>query len=454
METLQETRQFGSCRVKAVVASGHVTDVFRASQLPLGRDVAIKALKPTLAPSSPFALSLEREARILSNLRHEGIARILEYGRDEQSIWITLELVEGLTLRKLMAQVPSVGVPCAVAIALDIARALAYAHSQGVIHCDVRPSNILVGRDGRIVLIDFGSAYAENMPSSPEPLDTDAVLAAPSYMSPEQILGANVDARSDVFAVGVVLYELLSGHRPFEGKDDRTLAHSVRHDEPKSLDRTTTPRALTQLVARCLQKSPNDRYASAKELCTALEDVFRHVSTSPRSHVITATLDRLRMIDRPVGIVEDRSEAIEASSPVPSVMPALRMLLLMLALLVIGGGVIQAVFRSEIKAQAQSGKGFLLLVPPQAGALLVLAQPWAEVIIDGQLVETTPFARPIPLSTGEHHVTLRHPHAPDERRTVQITAGERVILDVTMQVKRPPKPVESVPIPAPSALSP
>ena len=449
-----DPKQFGSCRVTSALASGHVTEVFRATQLPLGRDVAIKALKPSIAPSSPFALSLEREARILSHLRHENIARILDYGRDDHTMWFAVEFVEGLTLRQLLAQVKSVDVPCAVAIAVELARALAHAHARGVIHCDVRPSNLLVGRDGRVVLIDFGSAYAENMPSSPEPLDVDAALAAPSYMSPEQILGETVDPRSDVFAMGVVIYELLSGCRPFEGKDDRTLAHSVRHDEPKSLDRSTTPRALSQIVARCLQKLPGDRFASARELCTALEGAYGNLSSSPRRHVITATLARARIIDRPAHVDEDHPDLLGPSSEGPSVVPALRMLFVMLALLVLGGAAIHFVFRTDIEARAASGQGALLLVPPQAGSLLVLAQPWAHVIVDGAQVETTPFARPIPLSAGVHHITLRHPHAPDERRTVQIGAGERVVLDVTMQVQRPPKPDVSAPVPAPSASTP
>ncbi|HQK20616.1 MAG TPA: serine/threonine-protein kinase, partial [Polyangiaceae bacterium] len=329
-----------------------------------------------------------------------------------------------------------------------------HAHANGVIHCDVRPSNVIVGRDGRVVLIDFGAAYAEAMPTSPEPLDVNAALAAPSYMSPEQILGETVDPRSDVFAMGVVLYELLSGRRPFEATDQRTLAHCVRHDEPKSLDRATTPRALSQIVARCLQKLPADRYASAKELCAALEEAFGNLSSSPRRQVITAALVRARIIDRPVYVDEDPADRPGDLMVTPSVMPALRLQLMMLALLVVGGVAIHFVFRSEIEAQATSGQGTLLLVPARAGSLLVVAQPWAHVLVDGLQVETTPFARPIPLSAGLHHVTLRHPNAPDERRTVQINPGERVLLDVDMQVRKPPKPESSVPAPLPSASTP
>lgn len=449
-----ETKHFGSCRVTDTIASGHVTEVFRAIQQPLGRPVAIKALKPSISPSSPFALALQREAHILSALGHDNIARLLHYDRSEQTMWIVLELVDGFTLRHVLTQVKKLDVPTAVAISVEVARALAHAHERGVIHCDVRPTNLLVGKDGRITLIDFGSAYSESMPSSPEPLDVDAAIDAPSYMSPEQILGEAVDPRSDVFAMGVVLYELLSSRRPFEGTDDRTLAHSVRHDEPPALDRTI-PRGLVQIVARCLQKLPGDRYASARELCTALEGVYGNLCASPRRHVITATLARARMIDRPTNVQEDRPDLLGPATQHPSIVPAVRMLGVMLAVMLAGTVAIHVVFRSDIEARAASGHGALLLVPDQAGSLLVLAQPWAHVVVDGQHVETTPFARPIPLSAGVHHITLRHPNAPDERRTVRVAAGERVVLDVTMQVKKPPKPeASSEPTPAPSSSTP
>ena len=449
-----EHTQFGAYRVVDTIASGHVTRVFRALQQPLGRDVAVKALKPTIAPSSPFAVALEREARVLSALRHENIARVLDYGQDEHDMWMVLEFVDGFTLRHVLNEVKTLDVPAAVALALEVARALAHAHDHGVIHCDVRPANVLVGKDGHVTLIDFGSAFAENIPSSPEPIDADSTLTAPSYMSPEQILGENVDPRSDVFAMGVLLYELLSGDRPFQGTDDRTLAHSIRHDEPKSLDRSAVPRSLVQIVARCLQKLPGDRFASARELCTALEGAYGNLSTTPRRRVIAAALARTRLIERPPQVDDDRPELLGSTAVRPSIVPALRMLLAMLALLVVGGAVIHVVFRSEIAARSASGQGSLPLVPEDPGSLRVLAQPWAHVIVDGQQVDTTPFARPIPLAPGLHHVTLRHPNAPDERRTVQLSPGERVVLDVTMQVRKPPKPDVSAPPPPPTSSTP
>jgi serine/threonine-protein kinase len=448
-----ETKSFGSCRVTELVASGQVTDVYRGIQHPLGRLVAIKALKPEIAPSSPFALGLQREASILSTLGHDNIARLFHYSHTDDSMWLVLELVDGFSLRHLLTNLKSLDVAAATAIAIEVVRALAHAHERGIIHCDVRPSNILVGKDGRVVLIDFGSAYAESMPLIPEPLDVDVAVEAPSHMSPEQILGETLDPRCDIFAMGVVLYELLSHRRPFESKEGRSLAHSVRHDEPISLGRNI-PRGLAQIVARCLQKLPNDRFASARELCASLEDVYNNLSSQPRRHVITSMLTRARLVDRPI-LSQDRPDRLAPTHQRPSLLPALRMLLVLLVLMVAGIVVIHWIFRSDMEARVGSGQGPLLLAPEHAGSLLVLAQPWAHVVVDGQMVETTPFSRPIPLSPGIHHITLRHPHAPDERRTVRVAPGERVVLDVTMQVKRPLKPVVSAePVPAPSSSTP
>jgi len=449
-----QPKQFGSCRVITSIASGNVTEVFRATQLPLGRDVAIKALKPSLGQSPHFGVALEREGRILSCLRHENISRIIDYSSDVHSAWLTLELVDGVPLRQLISQPDCITVQCAIAIAIGVARALAHCHAKGVIHCNVRPSNVLVSRDGSVVLIDFGAAHADAVSNIPEPLGVDSALVLPSYMSPEQILGNRLDERSDLFALGVVLYEMLAGQRPFVGADDHSIARSIRHDEPLALDRSAIPKGLCQIVSRCLQKTPGDRFGSAGDLSAALEEVYLNLSTQRKNAVITSSLARAKLIERPSRIDDERLDPIEQPAQVPSMFPAIRMLISMLVLLAAGGVAIHVVFRSDLEELANSGKSSLMLVPSKAGSLLVIAQPWAHVVVDGQQVETTPFAKPIPLSAGVHHVTLRHPHAPDERRTVQIERDERVVLNVTMQVRRAPKPAVSAPAPIPSASTP
>jgi len=448
--------RFGNCRVQSILAQGHLTDVYSAIQEPIERPVAVKVLKPTISPSSPFAAGLVREAEVLATLRSDNVPRLLEFRRTEDSMWLVLELVDGFTLQELISNTPQVDPAAAVAIALEITRALAHVHDREIVHCHVTPSNVMLAKDGRVSLIGFGEIQTDALSSAPEPVEGETSLGMPMYMSPEQILGEPIDSKSDFFSLGVVLYEMLCGKRPFEATDDRMAAHAIRHDEAPALDSKTggLPRALVQIVARCLQKLPGDRFVSARELYAALEDIFSAITTLPRKHVIALALARARLIERPPPVDMDRPDLLGMSAVRPSILPAVRMLGAMLAAVVVGGALIHLAFRKEIETREAVGRGPLELLPNEAGSLRVLARPWATVIVDGQEVETTPFARPIPLAPGEHHVTLRHPAAPDERRVVKVSPKERVLLDVSMRIKASPKPDAGAEIPAPSSSTP
>lgn len=441
---------FGTCRITQLVSSGTDTEVYRATQQPLGRVVAVKALKASLSPTSPFALRLQREAQVLSLLDHNSIARLLDYGRDEQRMWMVLGWVEGFSLSRLIAELRERQPVMAVAVAMEITKALCHAHERRVVHCDVQPANVLIGTQGAVTLVDFSSAVAEQLPVSPDALEVSEAVHAPSYMSPEQVLGEQVDSRTDIFAVGQVLYELLSGERPFRGTDERSLAHSVRHDEPPALPRQV-PRRLAQIVAQCLQKLPNDRYSSAQALYGALEQVYEQLTTLPRRQVIMTALTRARLIARPTEFLENRLDMPTSRTPRPSVFSAVRVIGIASVVMVLGFLGIRIGFADEIEQMQGATRGPLPLVPQRAASLRVTAQPWAHVLVDGQQVETTPFATPIPLAAGVHHIILRHPYAPDEVRTIRVAEAERVVLDVVMKVKRPPKPAESAPGAASSA---
>ncbi len=447
---------FGSFRVVSLLASGPLTEVYRCTQDSLDREAAVKSLKPSLAPSSPFALTLSREARLLSSLRHDNIPRVLDFAQDAEHMWLAMELIDGATLAQLLERSQRLEPSAALAIALEVARALAHAHDRNIIHCDIRPSNIVLSKDGHVVLVDFSSAQAEDLPAAPEPVESRSSIDEPTYMSPEQILGEPIDARSDVFLLGIVLYEMLAGKRPFEARGEHTLAHSIRHDDPPPVDsvQPAVPRSVAKIVASCLQKLPGDRYGSAHELVERLESAYGKLTARPRANVVALALARAKLIDRPPPMEKDHPEFFVGSPARPSVVPALRVQLIALALIVLGGAAIHLGIDSNVESQSASGREPLELVPAKPGFLRVLADPWAHVIVDGEQVATTPFAQPIPLEAGVHHVTLRHPNAPDERRVVKIAAGENVLLDVTMRVKAPSKPQPSAPPPAPSSSTP
>ena len=455
-QVTSQPERFGSFRVVSLIASGPLTEVYRCAQDSLDREAAIKSLKPSLAPSSPFALSLSREARLLSAMRHDNIPRVLEFVENADQMWLAMELIDGPTLAQLLERSGRIESAAALASALEVARALAHAHDRNIIHCDLRPSNIVLSKDGHVVLVDFSSAQADNLPSAPEPVESRSSIDEPTYMSPEQILGEQIDARSDVFLLGIVLFEMLTGQRPFEARGEHTLAHAIRHDEPQPVDsiQPALPRSVAKVVASCLQKLPSDRYASAHELVDRLESAYGKLTALPRAYVVALALARAHLIDRPPPIDKDHPDYLVGAPARPSILPAVRVQLLALALIVAGGTAIHLGLDSDVESQSSTGREPLELVPSKSGSLRVLAQPWAYIIIDGQQVETTPFARPIPLAAGVHHVTLRHPNAPDERRVVKIAAGENVQLDVTMRVKAPGKPEPSAAPPAPSSSTP
>ncbi|HMJ56399.1 MAG TPA: serine/threonine-protein kinase [Polyangiaceae bacterium] len=427
---------FGNCRVIEHVASGPLSDVFHAVQEPLGRHVAIKALRATIAPSSPFALHLAREAELLSKLDHENLLEVYDFVRTDAALWLVLEYVDGVSLAEILTKTEHLTVAAALAVGVELARALSHAHERGVIHRDIKPANVLISKRGEVKLIDFGIAHDGTAPSSPELIEAGSTFGTPAYMSPEQILGEPLDARSDIFSLGVVLYQIIAGERPFDGADTKSTAQRIRHSEARTLASRAPglSRAIDRTVMRCLEKLPGDRFASSAELGASLEALLRAETASATRDLVMNELVRAKIISQdPVP-----RRAPEVGPPVEtsraSLFPTVRGYFVLLVLALAGGIVIQQ--RAKKTEADNAGKqGPLQLTPAQAGFLRVVARPWAEVIVDGQRIDVTPFARAIPLAAGTHYVTLKHPAAGDERRVVKVTTGETIMLDVTMAVK-------------------
>ena len=258
---------FGAYRVVEQLGSGALSTVYKAVQEPLGRTVAVKALKSTIAPGSPFAAQLEREARVLGELCHPNVVLLYDFVKDKDQMYLVVEHVDGFSLADILAKRPRLSADLVAAIGCQLARALGHAHERGIVHRDVKPANVLVSRRGEVKIVDFGIAQRDRLPSADIPLtrgrddaspETNSAFGTPAYMSPEQILGEMVDARSDLFSLGVVFYQLLSGARPFdtkETKDKRASSQRIRRDPPAPL-RTRAPdvpRAVERVVMRLLE---------------------------------------------------------------------------------------------------------------------------------------------------------------------------------------------------------
>jgi serine/threonine-protein kinase len=423
-------------RVLEELGSGSLSTVYKAVDDPLGRTVALKVLRATIATTSPFASQLEREAKMLAGLCHPNIGLLLAFVKTEARMALVLEYVDGFSLSALLRKKPAVPPDSVAAIGAAVARGLAHAHESGVVHRDIKPANILLSRRGEVKIFDFG--IAQRSPAEAEPLtpavraDDVAAYGTPAYMSPEQILGESVDPRSDVFSLGVVLYQMVCGARPFERGDEtdrRPAAHRIRRDPPIPLHRRApdVPHALERIIMRAIEKLPSDRYQTAEALAEQLDELLLSRSGMRGDKLVVHALEEAGLVSAPeLGGAEVPRESKRAS-----VRRAVAGLAVLGAVAIGGGIALQATAHREGRT---AGAQPLELVPASPGYLRVLATPWAEVWIDGQRIDVTPFARGIPLLPGTHYITLVHPNAPVEKRTIDIVSGETWTMDVVMAV--------------------
>jgi serine/threonine-protein kinase len=251
-----------------VLGQGGMAKVYRGLDRQLGREVAIKVLAPPFDQDREFVERFRREARAAAGLSHPNIVAVFDSGSDDGTHYIVTELVEGETLADRLRRDGPMPPAEAVGVAVDIARALGAAHERGLIHRDVKPGNVMLLPDGRVKVVDFGIARAAG---SDTLTNTGVVLGSTAYLSPEQASGQPVDERADLYALGCVLYEMLTGQVPFSA--DTPIATMYRHvNEAPPPPSTIAPvqSELEDVVLRCLEKDPKRRFASAPELEAAL----------------------------------------------------------------------------------------------------------------------------------------------------------------------------------------
>ncbi len=260
----------GRYEILGNLGRGGMGHVYRARHTGLDKDVALKILiTETLELEARFA----REARALARLDHPGCVRVLDHGNADGTHYIALELLDGRTLGSALGEGRFTAAR-AVSIARGLLMALAHAHGHGVIHRDVKPENIVLAKDGtRAVLIDFGLAALANE----QPLTASGMcLGSPSYLAPERLLGQPHDVRTDLYAVGVVLYEMLAGEKPFVGDSPQETMRLALHRPPRplrALRRDIAP-SLERVIAKALAKDPRRRYSDAEEMVLALDDAL------------------------------------------------------------------------------------------------------------------------------------------------------------------------------------
>jgi eukaryotic-like serine/threonine-protein kinase len=291
----------GPYEVVALLGAGGMAEVYRARDGRLERDVAIKVMSEVLSADGPLLERFEREAKLAGSLSHPNVVALFDIGLHDGKPYFVTELLQGDSLRDRLAKGP---VPVALALdwAEQMAQGLAAAHERGIVHRDLKPENVFITRDGHVKVIDFGiaklvEAVQHAVPHglmdatvSPSHTGTGMVLGTPGYMSPEQVRGDAIDARTDFFSLGAVLYEMLSGKRAFQASSIVESGYAILHGDPEPLPATIPP-AVVQVLQRCLEKEPSRRFHSARDLAFHLDSL-----RSPASAVTPATGNPLRPI--------------------------------------------------------------------------------------------------------------------------------------------------------------
>ncbi len=250
------------------IGRGGMADVFSARDLLLDRQVAVKVLFPEFATDANFVERFRREAQSAASLSHPNIVNVYDWGKYEGTYFIVMEEVQGRTLAEVLSTNKQLTSKQAAEIASEVAAALGFAHDNHVAHRDIKPANILIGSNGQVKVADFGIARALNAPTESNLTQVGSVMGTATYFSPEQAQGAQPDPRSDLYSLGIVMYEMVAGKPPFTGENPVSIAYKQVHDAPQPLVQIVAdvPRSFEAIVAKLLAKDPKLRYPSAAAL--------------------------------------------------------------------------------------------------------------------------------------------------------------------------------------------
>ncbi|MFQ5945708.1 MAG: serine/threonine-protein kinase [Anaerolineae bacterium] len=355
-------KRLGNYRIVEEIAHGGMGVIYRGIQEPLGREVAVKVMTESLARDQSFVDRFIREAQIASRLNHPQIVHIYDQGQLNGYLYIAMEMVPGHTLGELIAARGRFPIPEVVNLTQQICDVLAYAHAEGIIHRDIKPSNLILDQHGKIKVTDFGLAKALALPSFTA---TGELLGSPDYLSPEQFRGQPADERTDLYAVGLILFELATGQRPYSAEDAASLMYKVLHDpvpSPRDL-LPEIPKTLEGIILRCLEKAPQDRFPSSRYLSEALEGVRDRAAPAlavPRVSTTAIPGDMPRIVWQSVLVIL----ALAAMYGIE--------------LLGVGTSAIRAWLHPALALAATVATGISLGVGPGAlsGLLLALGQVW------------------------------------------------------------------------------
>jgi hypothetical protein len=418
--------------ILATVQEGMLATSYKARDRVLDRTVLLKVLLPRLAHDADLVQRFRREALLHARLKHPNIVTVYDFG-SEQDFYIASEFIEGETLAAKLARDGSMTVEELRSVLLQVVDALAYAHEHGVVHRDLKPANIMISSRGDAKLTDFGLAFARDFGQLTQ---EGSIIGTPAYMSPEQARGLPTDARTDIFSLGIVIHEALTGKNPFQSDTYADAMSRVLNHKPQPLHaaRPGIPEPVGRLVSRMLTKDREKRDVALEDVRSAFvpgrqdagslrrgRRLLIPVAVSVAGAAVVAVVLFLAL-----GWGGRPSEHTVLSGPAP-VADTFS--------LVAGGDSTRALVAAEpqevekddsVSATAAGVQPAETprLEPKTTGMLNLVVVPWAEVLVDGNLVGVTPLAGPLSLPTGRHELELRNPYFPALRKTVDVTGPE------------------------------
>jgi serine/threonine-protein kinase len=465
--------------IQSEIFRGPVTTVFDAVHLALGRRVILKILNTQWTNEADLIDRLSREAKICARLDHPNIVKIFDFNRTEDSVYISMEYIDGLTLDQLTQQRETIGISELINITIQILNGLSYAHSKDIIHRDIKPSNIMITPDGTVKITDFGLAVVSDLPGI---TGQDQTVGSPAYMSPEQVMAKEVDQRSDLFSLGVTLYKLCTGKSPFEADTIGASIQNILNKDAEHLSdiHTDIPVWYSELIKSLLAKDPADRPLSADFISSKIRS---HIS-SEESGLIT---DSTNLVTQEKVHV-NKSDSLSRSTPKIQgriflwTLPVIAILVYLIFVQSNDGSsqnmtvpsephdiqqsVITDVDTSgnaeiqqltiinrnkesspietvspEIKTKViQDSKYVSDSSSPKYRAdksnLFIIARPWAEVYIDGVLHDETPLDNSLSLEPGHHVIELKNPNYRTFTKNyyLQSAISETLIVDLDINV--------------------
>ncbi len=307
-ETERLPVQIGNYKIIGKIGKGGMGDIYKAIQEHLNRVVALKVLSPQLCREDEFTKRFEIEAKAISLLQHQNIVNIYEYGEDQGMRFFAMQFVDGTDLGRYIAENKMLPVGQVIDFAKQICRGLRYAHSCNIIHRDIKPQNVLIDKSGVARLSDFGIA---KIFSGTDITLTGSAVGTPEYMSPEQAQGKKPDFQTDIYSLGILMYEMLTRKPPFSGDNPMAIAYKQVHElpTPPSLKRKDTPKRLELIILKALKKDKRERYSTVEDMLNHLDSVdtqervqhttvfFKAFQKKEKNDTETITQDR-RITDR------------------------------------------------------------------------------------------------------------------------------------------------------------